>query len=210
LPSLLNIGALLFLVFFIYSVLGVFLFKSVTTGTTVTKFNNFWNFGLAMITLFRACTGENWWTIMFDMMEGSPFAIYYFLTFILIQSFIMMNLFILIIIQYFENYNLKEDNPLDLFQEKLEQFRTHWGNPEYKTNGEKLNQKYIIQFFSELPPPLGFGPKAKKQAIAKEVMAMQLTGDGFGNVYFNEILFASMRRVFGNKLMKEAAFNFEL
>jgi len=32
----------------------------------------------------------------------------------------MLNLFILIIIQYFENYNLKDDNPLDLFSENLE------------------------------------------------------------------------------------------
>jgi hypothetical protein len=32
----------------------------------------------------------------------------------------MLNLFILIIIQYFENYNLKEDNPLEVFQENLE------------------------------------------------------------------------------------------
>jgi hypothetical protein len=67
LPSLLNIGALLFLVFFIYSVLGVFLFKSVNSGDTVTKYNNFHNFGMAMITLFRASTGENWYVIMFDM-----------------------------------------------------------------------------------------------------------------------------------------------
>jgi hypothetical protein len=32
----------------------------------------------------------------------------------------MLNLFILIIIQYFEDYHLKEDNPLDAFKENLE------------------------------------------------------------------------------------------
>jgi hypothetical protein len=71
LPSLINIGALLMLVFFIYSVLGVFLFRSVTSGVAVTKYNNFNNFGLAMITLFRCSTGESWNLIMFDMMAGS-------------------------------------------------------------------------------------------------------------------------------------------
>jgi hypothetical protein len=44
----------------------------------------------------------------------------FFLTFETICAFVMLNLFILIIIQYFENYNLKEDNPLDAFQENLE------------------------------------------------------------------------------------------
>jgi hypothetical protein len=59
------------LVFFIYSVLGVFLFKSVNSGLMVSKYNNFENFGMAMMTLFRCATGENWNLIMFDMMAGS-------------------------------------------------------------------------------------------------------------------------------------------
>ena len=109
-----------------------------------------------MLTLLRACTGENWWVIMFDMLEGSPFAVYYFLSFVTIQSFIMLNLFILIIIQYFENYNLKEDNPLDMFHEKLDQFRNHFNDLRYKTNGEKISEKYLIQFLNELEPPLGY------------------------------------------------------
>jgi hypothetical protein len=40
--------------------------------------------------------------------------------FLLISTWVMLNLFTLIIIQYFENYNLKEDNPLDVFQDNLE------------------------------------------------------------------------------------------
>jgi hypothetical protein len=35
LPSLMNVGALLLLVFFIYSVLGVFLFKDIHTGDAI-------------------------------------------------------------------------------------------------------------------------------------------------------------------------------
>lgn len=77
LPSLMNIGALLMLVFFIYSVLGVFLFSSVKHGKEVTNYNNFWNFGYAMITLFRCATGENWYVIMFDMIEGSRKSYYH-------------------------------------------------------------------------------------------------------------------------------------
>ena len=109
LPSLINISALLMLVFFIYSVLGVFLFKSVTNGLLVTKYNNFSNFGVAMLTLFRCSTGENWNLIMFDMMQGSrknnnylfvlkAFSPLFFITFETICAFVMLNLFILIII----------------------------------------------------------------------------------------------------------------
>lgn len=71
LPSLANVGALMFLFFFIFSVLGVFLFKDIVTGTYITSYNNFWNFGNAMITLYRCSTGENWQYVMFDVGQAS-------------------------------------------------------------------------------------------------------------------------------------------
>ena len=40
-------------------------------------------------------------------------SVLYFFSFITIISFVMLNLFILILIQYFEEYHLKEDNPLE-------------------------------------------------------------------------------------------------
>jgi len=73
-----------------------------------------------------------------------------------------------------------------------------WSKYTINYNGEKLNQKFLLGFFHELPPPLGFGPREKKKSrIAKEIMGMALTGDGIGNVYFNEVLFAAMKRAFG-------------
>ena len=57
LPGLLNVGALILLVLFIYSVLGVFLFSNVKKGIDITIYTNFWNFHNALITLFRCATG---------------------------------------------------------------------------------------------------------------------------------------------------------
>lgn len=39
---------------------------------------------------------------------------------------VMLNLFVLIILNDFEAYNLKDDNPVELFKENLENFRTIW------------------------------------------------------------------------------------
>ena len=33
---------------------------------------------------------------------------------------------------------------------------------------------------------------------------MYLIGDGMGNVFFNELLYASMKRAFGNRIFKKA------
>ncbi len=39
---------------------------------------------------------------------------------------------------------------------------------------------------------------------------MQLIGDGLGNIYFNEVLFAAMRRAFGYRILKAASTDLEL
>ena len=35
-------------------------------------------------------------------------------------------------------------------------------------------------------------------------MSMALIGDGLGNVFFNEVLYAAMKRAFGSKIFKKA------
>ena len=67
LPSLLNVGALLLLIFFIYAILGVFLFKDIYNGEIIDSYINFSNFGYAMLTIFKVSTGEDWSKIMFDL-----------------------------------------------------------------------------------------------------------------------------------------------
>ena len=64
--------ALLLLMFFIYAVLGVFLFKDIIQGDAIEpEIFNFKTFGNAMTTLFRCSTGEDWFKIMFDTMKTS-------------------------------------------------------------------------------------------------------------------------------------------
>jgi len=66
LPSLMNVGALSFLVYFIYSILGCFLFGTIQTGQIIDDQVHFRNAAAAFVTLFRSSTGENWYLIMFD------------------------------------------------------------------------------------------------------------------------------------------------
>jgi len=104
---------LLLLIFFIYAVLGVFVFGSIESGEVIDEHTNFHNFGNAMLTLLRIATGEDWNKIMFDSMNtepdcepgvtcGSAWAPAYFISFVMLCSFIMLNLFILVILQQFD------------------------------------------------------------------------------------------------------------
>ena len=71
-PSILNLGTLYLLIFFIYAIIGVFFYKGVTNGNVVDEYNNFQNVFYAIVTLFRMVTGENWWFIMFDCTRAPP------------------------------------------------------------------------------------------------------------------------------------------
>ena len=69
LPALTNVGAVLFLFFFIFAVLGMNLFGKVRiTGNFLNRYANFETFGFSMLTLFRMATGEAWNGIMHDCM----------------------------------------------------------------------------------------------------------------------------------------------
>ena len=62
-----NVLGLLFLVMFILSVLGVYMFRKCNSGEVIDNFSNFKNLVQAIVLLFRCSTGEDWHRVMFDL-----------------------------------------------------------------------------------------------------------------------------------------------
>jgi hypothetical protein len=65
-PQLTNVGGLLAIFFFLFSVLGVEWFSRVKLQENLMVHANFQTFSSALITLFRMATGESWQAIMYD------------------------------------------------------------------------------------------------------------------------------------------------
>jgi len=65
------------------------------------RFVNYRNFTNAIVLLFSCATGENWYQVMFDCykLSGAISSIIFYIFFIVIVRFIMLNLFILIILE---------------------------------------------------------------------------------------------------------------
>lgn len=70
-PQITNIMAMIFLLLFIYSVLGISLFADVKYGNYYNSDNNFRTFPKSIILLFRCMTGEDWNLIMDDLVNTS-------------------------------------------------------------------------------------------------------------------------------------------
>lgn len=86
---------------------------------------------------------------MFDTVHGlnNYLSVFYFIFFILIVRFIMLNLFILIILQQFEDNFLNEDNPISNFEERESNFKKLWIKMTIENRGIKMKDKDISEFY---------------------------------------------------------------
>ena len=166
LPSMMNVFSLLALVLFIYAVLGCYLFYDVKNGNALNDLYNFSNFGSAMILCLKMATGEDWNVFMFDCARtstsctaglgcGNAVSYIYFMSFKLVITFIMLNLFILIVLQLFDKFFINTENIISKFKEDFEIFQEHWQAQAPTHGGFMLNQNKLIRFFGSLPQPLG-------------------------------------------------------
>jgi len=120
-PSMFYVGVLLIILFYIYAVLGVFLWGE---NDPV----HFRNLEVSMLSLFRIVTLEDWTDVMYIQMLGSDVYAYenttgitpkpaaspvvgaiYFVSFVLLGTMIMMNLFIGVIINSMDEARQEQD-----------------------------------------------------------------------------------------------------
>jgi len=129
--SLPFVALLIGMVFFVYAIVGMIVFASVEQSEfrAINRHNNFQNFGNSLLLLFRCATGENWQQIMADCdlsppeqcqshpddggksTCGTAFAVPYFISFIILCTFLVLNLFIAVIMDNFE-YLTKDESEL--------------------------------------------------------------------------------------------------
>lgn len=90
-PSIIDIVILMFIIFYIYAIVGNFYFSDLPSGL--------WkDFLVSMLTLFRVLTFEDWTDVMYEAMEVYPWAWIYFVSFVIIAAFVFFNLFVAVII----------------------------------------------------------------------------------------------------------------
>jgi hypothetical protein len=185
LPSVINAFALLSLVYFIYAVLGVFFFKNIIQGIIIDDYMNYTNFTYSLMMMLRFSTGEDWPTGMYDLMNtkadcipdvncGTTYAAFFFILFVLIQQYIMVDLFVLIILQQFDLYYLPDDNVLDRFKNDVTSFKYTWKRFSADFEGFKIRGNDVLKFFKELKGDLGMSAIKDKKTIERELVMMNI------------------------------------
>jgi hypothetical protein len=179
LPALFNIGALLALVTFIYAIIGMSVFGHVRQQGALDDMVNFETFGRSMQLLFRLMTSAGWNDVLESLMVqppdcnpmyknqpngdcGSPLlAITYFTSFIIISYMIVINMYIAIILENFNQAHQEEE--IGIVEDDLEMFYVRWSKYDpHATQFIRFTQ--LSDFIASLDPPLGI-PKPNIVAL---------------------------------------------
>ena len=90
-PSMGHVMLLMSIVFYIYAITGYHLFHEHDPV-------HWSSLGMSLLSLFRIVTLEDWTDIMYKAMEWHPMAWLYFVSFVVLGTFVVVNLFIAVVI----------------------------------------------------------------------------------------------------------------
>ncbi|WGL15847.1 ion transporter [Microbulbifer bruguierae] len=139
LPSMFHISLLMGIIFYIYGVAGYFLFHEIDP-------THWRSLPIALLSLFRIVTFEDWTDIMYTAMESMPYSWIYFLSFVVMGAFVMINLFIGVVLNNLEEAKLRRLDELAMPPSQTEILRELRATQEslarlQKRLGEMGNEK---------------------------------------------------------------------
>ncbi|KAL8175706.1 UNVERIFIED_CONTAM: Sodium channel protein type 4 subunit alpha [Gekko kuhli] len=212
LPALFNIGLLLFLVMFIYSIFGMSNFAYVKKESGVDDIFNFETFGNSIICLFQITTSAGWDGLLNPILNSGPpdcdptlenpgssvkgdcgnpaVGICFFCSYIIISFLVVVNMYIAIIL---ENFNVAtEESSEPLCEDDFEMFYETW--EKFDPDATQFVEYSILSdFVDTLQDPLRI---AKPNSIKLVTLDLPMVpGD---KIHCLDILFALTKEVLGD------------
>ncbi|XP_051496239.1 sodium channel protein type 4 subunit alpha isoform X1 [Apus apus] len=212
LPALFNIGLLLFLVMFIYSIFGMSNFAYVKKESGIDDMFNFETFGNSIICLFQITTSAGWDGLLNPILNSGPpdcdpevenpgssvkgncgnpsIGIFFFCSYIIISFLIVVNMYIAIIL---ENFNVAtEESSEPLCEDDFEMFYETWEKFDPDAT-QFIAYSTLSDFVDTLQEPLKI-PKPNKIKLITMDLPM-VAGD---KIHCLDILFALTKEVLGD------------
>ncbi|XP_075206412.1 sodium channel protein type 4 subunit alpha [Anomaloglossus baeobatrachus] len=212
LPALFNIGLLLFLVMFIYSIFGMSNFAYVKKESGIDDMFNFETFGNSIICLFEITTSAGWDGLLNPILNsgapdcdphmenpgtavrgdcGNPaIGIVFFCSYIIVSFLIVVNMYIAIIL---ENFNVAtEESGEPLCEDDFEMFYETWEKFDPDAT-QFVEYSRMSDFVDALQDPLRIQKPNKIKLITLDLP--MVIGD---KIHCLDILFALTKEVLGD------------
>ncbi|XP_078079937.1 sodium channel protein type 4 subunit alpha-like [Mustelus asterias] len=211
LPALFNIGLLLFLVMFIFSIFGMSNFAYVKKEAAIDDMFNFETFGNSMICLFQITTSAGWDGLLLPIMNSGPpdcdphvanpgtdtkgncgnpmVGVIFFVGYIIISFLIVVNMYIAIIL---ENFNVAtEESAEPLCEDDFEMFYEVWEKFDPEAT-QFVEYARLSDFVDTLQDPLRIAKPNKIKLVTMDLP--MVSGD---KIHCLDILFALTKEVLG-------------
>ncbi|XP_065680136.1 voltage-dependent L-type calcium channel subunit alpha-1D isoform X3 [Hydra vulgaris] len=217
LQALPHLGVLIFIVFYIYAVIGMQLFAMISIShndgenkrwSYINKYNNFRTFLSSLQVLFEVASGDNWPNIMMACINGakcdnelravqldkvlvcgSDAAYFYFISFILFCYYLMLNLILAVIM---DNFAYLTEDTSKLGPQHLDEVVMVWSNFDPRATG-RIKHTEVVQLLKEMMPPVGLGPHCVKIVAYKRLVQMNMILYDDGSVDYTGFFFALVR-----------------
>ncbi len=128
-PRIGYVALLMFIIFYVYGAFGSFFFEKINP--------DLWgDIAIAMLTLFRVATFEDWTDVMYETMEVYPLSWIFYITFIFLSAFVFLNMMIGVVLDVMQ----KEHEKLDRQQGEGEAGEVHWIRQHTESIEERLDR----------------------------------------------------------------------
>ncbi|XP_051994608.1 sodium channel protein type 4 subunit alpha B isoform X2 [Xyrauchen texanus] len=211
LPALFNIGLILFLIMFIFSILGMSNFAYVKKEAGIDDMYNFETFGSSIICMFMITTTAGWDGLLLPILNSPPdcdptkenpgsmvrgdcvspaVGIVFFCSYIVITFLLLVNMYIAIIL---ENFNVATEESSDLLcEDDFEMFYETWEKFDPDAS-QFIDYSMLSEFCDTLKEPLRI-PKPNTLNLIKMDLPI-VSGD---KIHCLDILLALTKEVLGD------------
>jgi len=212
LPALFNVGLLMILLFIIYACMGMSLFGKTIHGEFLARHANFETFPIAMLTLFRVTTGENWNGIMSDcalkpgelnsagnacstVEDNCGFEYVsqiFFISFVVVAWFVLMNLVVAaVLIAFDESKNVFSEG---LTQRMVDAFKLEWAKFDPDADA-RIPVAEFYELFNACVPV--FGWTITDNLVDQMIKKLEIVD---GQIRFSDVLYVFAFERFGTVL----------
>lgn len=116
LPSMFNVVLLMLAIFYVYAIIGYHLFHEHDP-------THWSSLGISLLTLFRVVTLEDWTDVMYKAMELSPYMCFYFVSFVIIGTFVFINLFVAVMLKNADKIHDEETEDMDEIRQDIAELK---------------------------------------------------------------------------------------
>uniref|UniRef100_A0A9J7ZNJ7 Sodium channel protein n=1 Tax=Cyprinus carpio carpio TaxID=630221 RepID=A0A9J7ZNJ7_CYPCA len=214
LPALFNIGLLLFLIMFIFSIFAMANFAYVKKQAGIDDIFNFETFGGSIICLFEITTSAGWDGLLLPILNSGPpdcdpdienpgteirgncgnpgMGIMFFCSYIIMSFLVVVNMYIAIIL---ENFNVAQEESGDpLCEDDFEMFDQTWEKFDIDAT-QFIQYNRVFDFVDALQEPLRIAKPNRLKLITMDLPIV--TGD---KIHCLDILLAVTYEVLGDTI----------